>query len=355
MELTSPTTCPCGRLASAFRSTARCIHWPRFGAFLARARADGLDVIHCTTPGPVGLAARYVSGESSRCLWSASTRLSGYWRCSADRAGSARRCASTSAGLRAVAARCWRPHRRRRACSSTPASGPIGARAGARRGYSRPMPRRVPEAQRAAWGARPQVPIVPSAAGCRARRASTCCPEISQSLCPRTAAPAAVHRRRPDAGRTAGGVSRRHLHRPGRAPGRAGAARVCRSASGFPSRTDTFGNAVLEAQARGLPVIVTDEGGPREAVRHGETGLTCGSRGPFTLAVALSWMLREPARRAQMGAPRRHAEARSWPLALELLFQAWREAHRERAAAPPAVGVRAAPAPRMPCRGPARK
>jgi glycosyltransferase involved in cell wall biosynthesis len=113
----------------------------------------------------------------------------------------------------------------------------------------------------------------------------------------------------------------------------------------FPSRTDTFGNVVLEAQACGLPVIVTDEGGPREAVRHGETGLICGARGPFTLAVALSWLLREHARRAQMGAAaRRHAETRSWPLALAPLFDAWREAHRA-VAAPPAARARIAPAP----------
>ena len=39
------------------------MHWPRFGAFLAKARADRLDFIHYTTPGPVGLAARYVSGK----------------------------------------------------------------------------------------------------------------------------------------------------------------------------------------------------------------------------------------------------------------------------------------------------
>jgi glycosyltransferase involved in cell wall biosynthesis len=32
----------------------------------------------------------------------------------------------------------------------------------------------------------------------------------------------------------------------------------------FPSATDTFGNVVLEAQASGLPVIVSDEGGPKE-------------------------------------------------------------------------------------------
>jgi len=116
----------------------------------------------------------------------------------------------------------------------------------------------------------------------------------------------------------------------------------------FPSRTDTFGNVVLEAEACGLPVIVTNEGGPREAVRHGETGLICGSQGPFTLAVALSWLLREHTRRAQMGAAaRRYAEARSWPLALEPLFDAWREAHRD-VAAPPAARARIAPVP-MPC------
>jgi glycosyltransferase involved in cell wall biosynthesis len=97
----------------------------------------------------------------------------------------------------------------------------------------------------------------------------------------------------------------------------------------FPSRTDTFGNVVLEAQACGVPGVVTDAGGPREAVRHGETGLICGSTGPFTLAVALSWLLRESSRRAQMGAAaRRLALTRSWPLALEPLFDAWRTAVR---------------------------
>ena len=41
----------------------------------------------------------------------------------------------------------------------------------------------------------------------------------------------------------------------------------------FPSATDTFGNVVLEAQASGLPVIVSDAGGPRELMVDGETGL----------------------------------------------------------------------------------
>jgi glycosyltransferase involved in cell wall biosynthesis len=41
----------------------------------------------------------------------------------------------------------------------------------------------------------------------------------------------------------------------------------------FPSRTDTFGQVVLEAQASGLPVIAVDEGGPATLVRDGTTGL----------------------------------------------------------------------------------
>ena len=41
----------------------------------------------------------------------------------------------------------------------------------------------------------------------------------------------------------------------------------------FPSATDTFGNVVLEAQASGLPVIVSDAGGPRELMVSGETGM----------------------------------------------------------------------------------
>jgi glycosyltransferase involved in cell wall biosynthesis len=40
----------------------------------------------------------------------------------------------------------------------------------------------------------------------------------------------------------------------------------------FPSTTDTLGQVVMESQASGLPVIVTDQGGPKEVVREGETG-----------------------------------------------------------------------------------
>lgn len=40
----------------------------------------------------------------------------------------------------------------------------------------------------------------------------------------------------------------------------------------FPSVTDTFGMVILEAQACGLPVIVSSFGGPQEMVKHAENG-----------------------------------------------------------------------------------
>lgn len=40
----------------------------------------------------------------------------------------------------------------------------------------------------------------------------------------------------------------------------------------FPSTTDTLGQVVMESQGSGLPVIVTDEGGPKEVVTEGQTG-----------------------------------------------------------------------------------
>ena len=45
----------------------------------------------------------------------------------------------------------------------------------------------------------------------------------------------------------------------------------------FPSTTDTLGQVVMESQASSLPVIVTDQGGPKEVVRHGVTGFVLGA------------------------------------------------------------------------------
>lgn len=55
----------------------------------------------------------------------------------------------------------------------------------------------------------------------------------------------------------------------------------------FPSTTDTFGNAVLEAQASGLPAIVTHAGGPQEIVRRYQSGIICDTATPAAMAQAM--------------------------------------------------------------------
>ncbi len=95
----------------------------------------------------------------------------------------------------------------------------------------------------------------------------------------------------------------------------------------FPSETETAGNIVLEAQACGLPVIVTDTGGAREHMRHGETGYVCRARDAedFCWRIAELWI--DPARRATMqAAARSYAEGRTWAAALQPVYDLYRTA-----------------------------
>lgn len=69
----------------------------------------------------------------------------------------------------------------------------------------------------------------------------------------------------------------------------------------FPSTTDTFGNVVLEAQASGIPVIVSDEGGPRELMRRGETGVAVPGNDRDALVRAMRLFLENPALARDMG------------------------------------------------------
>jgi glycosyltransferase involved in cell wall biosynthesis len=67
-------------------------------------------------------------------------------------------------------------------------------------------------------------------------------------------------------------------------------------------------NVVLEAMACGLPVVVTDAGGTREAVRTGVDGFVVRPREPGELADALMALWRDPELRSAMGlAGRRRA------------------------------------------------
>jgi glycosyltransferase involved in cell wall biosynthesis len=82
----------------------------------------------------------------------------------------------------------------------------------------------------------------------------------------------------------------------------------------FPSTTDTFGNVVIEAQASGLPVIVSDLGGPKELVEDGVNGLVTRAHDVEDVARAITLLVGDQRMRARMGEKARQSVLdRSWP------------------------------------------
>nr|MBA2793017.1 glycosyltransferase [Thermoleophilaceae bacterium] len=78
------------------------------------------------------------------------------------------------------------------------------------------------------------------------------------------------------------------------------------------NRAESFGIATLEAQAMGVPAVVTDVGtGTVEAIVPGETGVVVPAGDPVALAGAISALLADPERLRAMGrAARRHVVAK---------------------------------------------
>lgn len=92
----------------------------------------------------------------------------------------------------------------------------------------------------------------------------------------------------------------------------------------FPSRHDTFGQVVMEAMAAGLPVVVTDEGGPQELVDDGVTGFVA-DRAHFVPRVRD--LARSPQLRREMGRrARKAAEAVGWTHIFDELMRHYRGA-----------------------------
>jgi glycosyltransferase involved in cell wall biosynthesis len=84
----------------------------------------------------------------------------------------------------------------------------------------------------------------------------------------------------------------------------------------FPSTTDTFGNVIIEAQAAGLPVVVSDIGGPKELVTDGVNGLITKARDAADFTSAVRRLVEDENLRQEMGgAARRSVQDRSWPSA----------------------------------------
>jgi phosphatidylinositol alpha 1,6-mannosyltransferase len=90
----------------------------------------------------------------------------------------------------------------------------------------------------------------------------------------------------------------------------------------FPSTTDTFGNVVLEAQASGIPALVSAHGGPSSIIKNGETGLI--ADGAAAIAAALAQLMTDRARLAQMGsAARAHAQGFTWDAIFARVYEAY--------------------------------
>jgi glycosyltransferase involved in cell wall biosynthesis len=93
----------------------------------------------------------------------------------------------------------------------------------------------------------------------------------------------------------------------------------------FPSTTDTYGMVVAEAQACGLPAVVSDKGGPQELVLDGESGFIIGTGSTEAWRQEIDRLLRlkaeKPARfKALREAARRAALERSdWNAILDEL------------------------------------
>jgi glycosyltransferase involved in cell wall biosynthesis/predicted metal-dependent phosphoesterase TrpH len=94
----------------------------------------------------------------------------------------------------------------------------------------------------------------------------------------------------------------------------------------FPSRTDTYGQVVVEAQASGLPVVAVAQGGPLSLIRDRQTGWLC-EADPQVLAAAVAQLagssfLRERISRAALAEVRE----RSWESAFDQLAAGYERA-----------------------------
>jgi glycosyltransferase involved in cell wall biosynthesis len=91
----------------------------------------------------------------------------------------------------------------------------------------------------------------------------------------------------------------------------------------FPSTTDTFGNVIIEAQASGVPVVVSDSGGPKELVQNNENGLITKSHDVEDFTRAVRNLVVDQAMRERMGVRGRESVInRTWPTAFRKFWAA---------------------------------
>jgi glycosyltransferase involved in cell wall biosynthesis len=316
------------------------VYWPPFRRFLRHAAAEGIELVHYTTPGPVGLAAMWVAHRLNlRMVGSFHTDFAEYARVLS---GSSRLGDLTQLYMRWPYGKCDRVFVPSEATRTMLVRGKIDPSKIDvwRRGVAttRFDPARRSAALRAQWGVSDDRPAL-LYVGRISREKGLC---LLQPLIRFLDSNGTPHR----------------LVVVGDGPMQAELRETCRTAifTGtltpeevavamasadifvFPSRTDTAGNVVLEAQASGLPVLVSNAGGPHENIQARQTGFVCGAFEDF--ANQATQLLGYASKRQPMGkAARQYALTRTWDAALAPLYRAYAETQNASRSAP--LGVQA--------------
>jgi glycosyltransferase involved in cell wall biosynthesis len=93
----------------------------------------------------------------------------------------------------------------------------------------------------------------------------------------------------------------------------------------FPSPSETFGLAVLEAMASGVAVLAMAQGGPRTVIEHGISGWLADTEEEFVAAGVT--LARDGELRARLGhAARNRALAWSWETVADELYDVYADA-----------------------------
>jgi len=322
------------------------MYWPRTFRLLRQVREDRVDVIHLTTPGPVGLAAMFVARHARLPLvGSFHTDLAAYTE---RLSGSPRLGALMREYLRWPYGRCARVLAPSETTRQLLIAGKIRPEKIAvwPRGVDPQTfaPARRSVSLRERWGVSAARPAVLYAGRISKEKGLDLLPRIEAAMLRH----GVDHRLilvgdGPMRTRLAGSL--RDAVFTGTLPP-AGVAEAMASADLFlfPSDTDAAGNVVLEAQASGLPVLVSSRGGPREYIRPDETGVVCPSGDAERFGHVAATLLRNPQQRRAMGeTARTHALTLRWESALAPLYRAYLEvAGRHRADAPAAAPDNAA-------------
>jgi glycosyltransferase involved in cell wall biosynthesis len=299
---------------------------PRMRALARHLAADRVSLIHMTTPGPMGLAARYFASPALRLVGSFHTNLSEY---TVLLSGSLQLGVVMGSYMRWLYGGCETVF-----VPSNDTRGRLLARQWPsdrltiwRRGVDTETfsPARRSAALREAWGVSDRRPALVYVGRVSREKGLDLLPQIESILrCGAThyrlivvgdgPMSSELRQRCPDAYFT------------GTLPhDEVATAMASSDVMVFPSETDTAGNVVLEAQSCGLPIVVSDAGGPRENIRHGETGFVCRSGDAIDFARRVGDYLRDQNwRAASARAARAFAGERSWQSALQPVYSLYR-------------------------------